>query len=51
MSKFGNGNVVRTELKTLLTITKARIVVANMLSKAHYQDLAIRINAILDPKN
>lgn len=42
--------LVRAELKTLLTTVKARAVAGDALTKAHYEDLAIRIKDILDPK-
>jgi len=42
--------LVRVELKTLLATAKARTTAADALTKAHYEDLAIRINDILNPK-
>ena len=42
--------LVRAELKSLLTIAKARAVAGDAMTKAHYDDLAIRINDILNPK-
>jgi hypothetical protein len=42
--------LVRAELKSLLTIAKARAVAGDTMTKAHYDDLAIRINDILNPK-
>ncbi|MCY1536126.1 hypothetical protein D9M68_715690 [compost metagenome] len=42
--------LIRMELKTLLTTAKARSTTADATIKAHYEDLVIRINAILDPK-
>ncbi len=41
---------VRAELKTLLATAKARNVAADATTKAHYEDLVVRINDILDPK-
>jgi hypothetical protein len=42
---------VRVELKTLLATAKSRAVAADVTTKAHYEDLASRINDILNPKN
>lgn len=42
--------LVRAELKTLLATAKARGVAGDANTKAHYEDLAVRINDILDPK-
>lgn len=42
--------LVRVELKTLLATAKARAVAGDATTKAHYDDLAIRINDILNPK-
>lgn len=42
--------LVRAELKSLLTLTKARALAGDSLTKAHYDDLVIRINDILFPK-
>ncbi|MES2651171.1 MAG: zinc-dependent metalloprotease [Bacteroidota bacterium] len=42
--------LVRVELKTLLATAKARTAAADAITKAHYEDLAVRINDILDPK-
>ncbi|MEE1946464.1 zinc-dependent metalloprotease [Pedobacter sp. KR3-3] len=42
--------LVRAELKTLLATAKARGVAGDANIKAHYEDLAVRINDILDPK-
>ncbi|SEA94360.1 zinc-dependent metalloprotease [Pedobacter hartonius] len=42
--------LVRAELKSLLTIAKARAVAGDTMTKAHYDDLAVRINDILYPK-
>ncbi|WP_343522747.1 zinc-dependent metalloprotease [Pedobacter sp.] len=42
--------LVRAELKTLLATTKARAVAGDAITKAHYEDLSIRIKDILDPK-
>ncbi|RDC56903.1 DUF5117 domain-containing protein [Pedobacter chinensis] len=42
--------LVRAELKTLLATTKARSVAGDAITKAHYEDLNIRIKNILDPK-
>lgn len=42
--------LVRMELKTLLAVSKTRAVAGDAMTKAHYQDLAIRINDILNPK-
>ncbi|MES2417651.1 MAG: zinc-dependent metalloprotease [Bacteroidota bacterium] len=42
--------MVRMELKTLLATAKTRGVADDSITKAHYEDLAIRINNILDPK-
>lgn len=42
--------LVRAELKSLLTLTKARALAGDSLTKAHYDDLGIRINDILFPK-
>lgn len=41
---------VRAELKTLLATAKARAIAGDATTKAHYEDLAVRINDILDPK-
>ena len=38
------------ELKTLMAVSKTRAVAGDAMTKAHYQDLAIRINDILNPK-
>lgn len=42
--------IVRMELKNLLATTKARAKSGDAISKAHYDDLGIRIKDILDPK-
>ncbi|WP_367864985.1 zinc-dependent metalloprotease [Pedobacter sp. WC2423] len=42
--------LARAELKSLLTLTKARALAGDSLTKAHYDDLVIRINDILFPK-
>lgn len=42
--------LVRAELKLLLATTKARSAAGDAISKAHYEDLNIRIKDILDPK-
>ena len=42
--------LVRVELKTLLATAKARAVAGDANTKAHYDDLAYRINEILNPK-
>jgi len=42
--------LVRVELKKLLAVTKARAATGDEISKAHYDDLNIRIKDILDPK-
>ncbi|WP_421941761.1 zinc-dependent metalloprotease [Pedobacter sp.] len=42
--------LVRAELKTLLATTKAKAVAGDAVTKAHYEDLGIRIKDILDPK-
>lgn len=42
--------LVRAELKTLLATAKARSAAGDAISKAHYEDLSIRIKDILDPK-
>ncbi|RZK93266.1 MAG: DUF5117 domain-containing protein [Pedobacter sp.] len=42
--------LVRVELKTLLASAKARSAAGDAITKAHYDDLAIRINDILNPK-
>ncbi|WP_316843366.1 zinc-dependent metalloprotease [Pedobacter psychrodurus] len=42
--------LVRAELKTLLATTKARAAAGDAITKAHYEDLSIRIKDILDPK-
>lgn len=42
--------LVRAELKTLLTTARARAAAGDATTKAHYDDLVIRINDILDPK-
>ncbi|WP_443937292.1 zinc-dependent metalloprotease [Pedobacter sp. MW01-1-1] len=42
--------LVRMELKTVLTTVKARAAAGDAITKAHYEDLAIRIKDILDPK-
>ena len=42
--------LVRAELKTLSATSKARAAVGDAMTKAHYEDLVIRINNILDPK-
>ena len=42
--------LVRAELKSLLTLAKSRSVAGDTLTKAHYDDLVIRINDILYPK-
>jgi hypothetical protein len=41
---------VRAELKTLLATAKTRAIAADVTTKAHYEDLAIRIDDILNPK-
>jgi hypothetical protein len=43
--------LVRAELKTLLATAKSRAAAGDATTKAHYDDLAFRINEILDPKN
>lgn len=43
--------LIRVELKTLLATAKARAVGGDANTKAHYDDLAYRINEILNPKN
>lgn len=42
--------IVRMELKNLLSTTKARANAGDAISKAHYDDLSVRIKNILDPK-
>lgn len=42
---------VRAELKALLATAKSRAVAADVTTKAHYEDLASRIDNILNPKN
>ena len=42
--------LVRVELKTLVATAKARAAAGDAMTKAHYEDLATRINDILDPK-
>lgn len=42
--------LVRAELKTLVATSKARAAAGDAITKAHYEDLAVRINDILDPK-
>jgi len=42
--------LVRVELKSLMATAKARAVAGDALTKAHYDDLVIRINDILNPK-
>ena len=42
--------LVRVELKTLVATAKARAAAGDAMTKAHYEDLASRINDILDPK-
>jgi len=42
--------LVRVELKTLLSTAKARAVAGDAMTKAHYEDLIVRINNILFPK-
>lgn len=42
--------LVRAELKSLLTLAKSRAVAGDSLTKAHYDDLVVRINNILNPK-
>lgn len=42
--------LVRAELKTLLATTKARAAAGDAMSKAHFDDLNVRIKNILDPK-
>lgn len=42
--------LVRAELKTLLATAKARSAAGDANTKAHYEDLAVRINEVLDPK-
>jgi len=42
--------LVRAELKSLLATTKARAAAGDAITKAHYEDLNIRIKDILDPK-
>ncbi len=42
--------IVRMELKNVLAATKARADSGDAISKAHYEDLSIRIKNILDPK-
>lgn len=42
--------LVRAELKSLLATVKARSVGGDAITKAHYEDLSIRIKNILDPK-
>lgn len=41
---------IRAELKGLLALSRQRAAAGDALSKAHYEDLAIRINDILNPK-
>lgn len=42
--------LVRAELKSLIATAKLRAVAGDSLTKAHYDDLVIRINDILNPK-
>ncbi|QNK62816.1 zinc-dependent metalloprotease [Pedobacter sp. PAMC26386] len=42
--------LVRVELKSLATLAKSRSIAGDSLTKAHYDDLVIRINDILYPK-
>jgi hypothetical protein len=42
--------LVRAELKSLLTLAKARSAGVDGITKAHYDDLAVRISDILYPK-
>jgi hypothetical protein len=42
--------LARVELKSLLALTKGRSLAGDALTKAHYADLAIRINDVLNPK-
>lgn len=42
--------LVRAELKALSATTKARSAAGDAISKAHYEDLSVRIKNILDPK-
>ncbi|MBC7418080.1 MAG: zinc-dependent metalloprotease, partial [Pedobacter sp.] len=42
--------LVRMELKSLLADTKSRANAGDAISKAHYNDLSVRIKDILDPK-
>lgn len=41
---------IRVELKNLLAIVKTRAVGGDSTTKAHYEDLVVRINDILNPK-
>ncbi|RZK87599.1 MAG: DUF5117 domain-containing protein [Pedobacter sp.] len=42
--------LVRAELKALSATTKARSAAGDAITKAHYDDLSVRIKNILDPK-
>jgi hypothetical protein len=42
--------LIRAELKTLLATAKARGIAQNANTKAHYEDLTVKIANILDPK-
>ena len=42
--------LVRAELKSLLTLARSKSVAGDTLTKAHYDDLVIRINDVLYPK-
>lgn len=42
--------LVRAELKSLLSVAKSRAKAGDAMSKAHYDDMTVRINNILDPK-
>lgn len=42
--------LVRAELKTLLVTSRQRAAAADVQTKAHYEDLGVRINDILNPK-
>lgn len=42
--------LVRVELKSLMATAKTRAVAGDTITKAHYDDLVVRINDILNPK-
>ena len=42
--------LVRAELKKLMVTTKARSAAGDAITRAHYEDLSVRIKDILDPK-